>query len=419
MRVLQGTRLFQTLSNQVSNEFSLLNTRTGKHLIINAEAASIFHSLNRSSCGIKLWFLHIFPYYRSFFSEFKKEGFLVKTSKKTDVFFCPKYKKNPLSALNIELTNYCNLDCVHCYGSFGKPKKSYFITHNQVVSLFRELDELNTSEITLTGGECTINPEFEKIALSILDHGYKLWIMTNGLETKKIISFAEKAKQYHYNIKISLDGFKTTHNSIRNNLFSYDNVIYLLEYFKNTENVQVYLSSILMRDNYDEYEAFKEQIEEKYPNIIHTTDLIFPSGNAVTNLNHSFTISDLKEIAQKYSFVFRSKEARKNGHRCTGGISQATLMSDGRLKICNPACDDKFFFKNNVFETGIIRAWEDCGTNIERIRNEKNKETIDCIKCTQKNSCITVDCRVLANLYYSDTNRSSPITCFITKGCFE
>ena len=27
----------------------------------------------------------------------------------------------PLHAITIELTNACNLDCIHCYGKFGKP----------------------------------------------------------------------------------------------------------------------------------------------------------------------------------------------------------------------------------------------------------------------------------------------------------
>lgn len=71
----------------------------------------------------------------------------------------------PLHAITIELTNACNLNCIHCYGKFGQPSYKKMITLEEVVQLKAELDMLHTMEVRLSGGECFLNPDFEKIAL--------------------------------------------------------------------------------------------------------------------------------------------------------------------------------------------------------------------------------------------------------------
>lgn len=114
----------------------------------------------------------------------------------------------PLTSLVIELTNMCNLNCVHCYGQFGKPAAKKNLQFEDIVNLKRELDKLHTMEVRLSGGECLLNPEFDKIAVYLLENGFRVGIYTNGFETTKLKSFLNKTKQYHYYMAISLDGME-------------------------------------------------------------------------------------------------------------------------------------------------------------------------------------------------------------------
>lgn len=118
----------------------------------------------------------------------------------------------PLYTITIELTNGCNLNCIHCYGKFGRPSQKKRYSFEEITKLKNELDKLHTMEVRLSGGECFLNPDFEKIAKFFLENGFRISIYTNGYETDKIINFAESTKQYNYFMGISLDGTETYHN---------------------------------------------------------------------------------------------------------------------------------------------------------------------------------------------------------------
>jgi len=171
-----------------------------------------------------------------------------------------------------------------------------------------------------------------------------------------------------------------------------------------------------MKDNIDEIDKFREHIRKCYPRASHTIDLAFPLGNAG---GCAFSVEQLPYIMQKLPFLFdfyeHNSETAKVKFRCSGGVAQCTLMPDGKLKICNTACDDCFCFKNNAYKTGIKYAWQHCGVNVSSYRREMQCDTIDCKKCSSRDQCITKDCRVLAWVYCGDRHRSNPLTCYTTK----
>lgn len=85
----------------------------------------------------------------------------------------PRYNENvlkpfkgefPLHSLTIELTNTCNLNCIHCYGRFGCSSQKKMYSFEDIVKIKSELDMLHTTEVRLSGGECFMNPDFERIA---------------------------------------------------------------------------------------------------------------------------------------------------------------------------------------------------------------------------------------------------------------
>lgn len=96
----------------------------------------------------------------------------------------------PYSA-TIELTDVCNLRCIHCYR--GRPQQSYWnvVTMQQ---LLRQLQEMGTMHITITGGEPFTHPDFVKILESIGEMGFVLSLQTNA--TMDVGCLAEYAQSY-------------------------------------------------------------------------------------------------------------------------------------------------------------------------------------------------------------------------------
>ncbi len=325
--------------------------------------------------------------------------------------------KYPLTALSIELVDYCNLSCKHCYGKFSTNNKvKNAISLDRIKKLYEELGYLHTKKIALTGGEVTLHPHFVEIAIFFLEKGFDLTIFTNGYNYLVIEKLLEASSDYHYTIKVSLDGIGSTHDLIRGKEGTFSRVEKTIARILKYSNVTLYISTVIMRQNIESIEKMQQYVEEKYPSAFHTFDFIFPEGNAT--IENTFTVAEMKKIMETYPRLFvteLSVGSKKDKFRCTGGITQCTLSYDGTLKICNSACNDMFRFRNNAFQKGLAYSWKHCGANIKKFRNEKNHKTKDCNRCKNVKFCNVRDCRIMALAYSKDVNRSNPITCCTTE----
>lgn len=313
-------------------------------------------------------------------------SFLTKyPAKKQKVFLLNKFSllRHPLTSLSLELTNACNYNCRHCYGSFGQQKPTSQIKTAQIIKMLPELSQLHTIHVSLTGGECTLNDNFNEIANILLENGFDLWVLTNSSNFAKICTLVESTN-CHINVKVSLDGTENIHDYIRQSIGSYKSVIKLLDYLSSKSNVTLYISTVLMKSNYDNYRELKNMIKSKYPSAIHRTDIIVPSGNAIKK--ECFTLNEIAKIHADYPELFSYQKQNNNigCFRCSGGITQATISATGRIKICNLACNKRFSFAHNVFEKGLLYCLLNCGKNIDRYHEEYTFQTSKCLDCAKK-----------------------------------
>ena len=293
-----------------------------------------------------------------------------------------------------------------------------YLTYEKIEEMLPELNELNTLRIALTGGEPTIHPDFIKIAILFLKHGFDLTILTNGYNYDIIEKLLQSTQKYHYMIKVSLDGIYAKHDEIRGREGTFQNVVRSLKTIQKNKNVVCMISTVEMRQNESSISEIMKYIQENFPEMKHTIDFAFPDGNAVKS-KCAFSIEEIKTMIKEKkeeSVLYNINNGRPlSKYRCSGGISQCTITSKGDLKICTAANQPQFIFKYNAFQKGIAYAWCHCGKNIKRYRKEKVHQTKDCKKCKYKSKCGITDCRMLALVYNGDEKRSSPLTCAIAQ----
>ena len=137
--------------------------------------------------------------------------------------------KNKLSTVGIEITNLCNLNCIHCYQ--GEISKINHMTLKQIEHVIDKVIECKPLYIVLSGGEPFLHPNIDEI-LKLLGEKYKndiFFIATNGtVISKKHADLIEKYTNIH--IQISLDGAnakthesqhsKNTFKIVKNTIFS-------------------------------------------------------------------------------------------------------------------------------------------------------------------------------------------------------
>ena len=110
----------------------------------------------------------------------------------------------------LEVTDRCNLKCIHCYndGSQGKD-----ISHEDFEIVIKELKKVKPYYVTLSGGEpLLLGKWLFNIAEALRDICKKLLLTTNGL---LITKFPAQSFRIFDNVQISLDGPKDVHEKIR------------------------------------------------------------------------------------------------------------------------------------------------------------------------------------------------------------
>ncbi|KYK33850.1 MAG: hypothetical protein AYK19_12845 [Theionarchaea archaeon DG-70-1] len=99
----------------------------------------------------------------------------------------------PIEFAQVEVTNRCNLSCVHCANDSGDPLPDE-LTTQEIFSLIDTLSSMGVRKILLTGGEPLLNPDIFKIAEHARKSPMHVIVFTNAtLITEKHIKKFKKA----------------------------------------------------------------------------------------------------------------------------------------------------------------------------------------------------------------------------------
>lgn len=407
---LSGTRILQSRNNVKRGIYELYNNQLEE----TAEISWLGMQMLRYA-----YKHNTYRYLPDFFlKQLEDIGLLVeKTADIAPVFCKPCHSKFPLSALNIEIVNVCNFKCNHCYGSFPKIQRPEYISFHWLEKTLCDLNSLHTKSISITGGEPTLHPQFIEIVQFFLKNGFEVCVFTNGSKPDVISKLLKSTQQYHFRIKVSLDGLSDVHNAIRGNKGAFENAIKTLDNIFMNKNVSLCISTTIQRDNIANIKELDAFIADRYPSALHTKDIAFPMGNGC---KCAFRFEEIEDVRACVPELFAPPKVNSGNSdakgllRCSGGVSQCTLMSNGKLKICNAACDKRFEFRHNAFEVGLKYAWIHCGSNVQAFRKEKRWNTGACKLCNQRDNCHGNDCRVLAFVYTGSEKNNNPLTCFTT-----
>jgi radical SAM protein with 4Fe4S-binding SPASM domain len=112
-----------------------------------------------------------------------------------------------------ELTLACNLRCKHC-GSFAGSRRDDEMSLEENLRVADQLAALGCRRVTLSGGEPTLNPDWDGIGKRLADHCIKVNLISNGWHWNA--AHVERAKAAGLcGAAFSLDGFESEHDEFR------------------------------------------------------------------------------------------------------------------------------------------------------------------------------------------------------------
>ena len=174
--------------------------------------------------------------------------------------FYPKVLKDRIPVVGgIELTNRCNLNCMHCYVSNSERKgrrNQAELSTRQWMNLIDQITDAGCLFLLFTGGETLLRPDFYTIYRHACRNGLLVTVFTNGtLVTDRIL---EVFKAYPpHAIEISLYGATAgTYETVTGVAGSFEKCMHGIHRLKD-HGFRLKLKSVVLNINFHELEAIE------------------------------------------------------------------------------------------------------------------------------------------------------------------
>lgn len=299
-----------------------------------------------------------------------------------------------------ECTLRCNLNCLHCGSDCHKKaqvKDMPIEDFLKVTGQIRKHQNPNKTMIVLTGGEPLMRRDLEEFGQKITEQGFPWGMVTNGLALteKRFKSLIDSGLG---SITVSLDGFETAHNWLRNNKKSFQKAIEAIKLIVKQPNLVYDIVTCVNRKNINDLDKFKEfliDIGVKNWRIF----TIFPTGRAKTNSFLKITdeqFVDLMEFIKNcrkenkinvsYScegFLGNYENEVRDGYFfCHAGIHIGSVLVDGSISACPNI--NYSFIQGNIYQDDFMDVWNN---KFQIMRDRSWKKKGICMNCEVQKWC--------------------------------
>jgi len=300
--------------------------------------------------------------------------------------------------MGIDLTEKCNLRCIHCRVSTSKDKLNE-IPLNKVKDLIDELSRMKVIQIILSGGEPFIrNDIFEILEYCVKKGIPDLIVVTNGLLLNK--EKIDKLKKSGLKkITVSLDGLKESHEKIRGK-GTFEKTLDVIKKLVNN-NFEVKVTITLNKLNKKDITELSTILKQTGIKKINVGNLM-PCGRgkelwtkALDENEKKDLLNKSKKINKKYGKNFISfessflqepniSEAEKkiiSYLGCRGGRTYCAILANGDVVACKML---PHMIAGNIYKYKFSNIWRnDENWKIWR----ENKLSKKCSICKYGNAC--------------------------------
>lgn len=184
-------------------------------------------------------------------------------------------KVGPPRLVAWELTNACNLTCIHCRACAIKEPGPDELSTDEAKHFVDELMEYKPI-IILTGGEPLLRPDLYEIAQYATDKGFRVVLATNGtLLTPEIVKRLKEVGIQR--VSISIDGSsKETHDTFRGEQGAFEGALHGIELLKN-EGLPFQINTTITKRNLDEIPGIYDLAIKLEASALHIF-LLVPTG---------------------------------------------------------------------------------------------------------------------------------------------
>ena len=239
-----------------------------------------------------------------------------------------------LTSIYLNLNYTCNQDCIHCCNP--KDMNSYSINFEQAKKIIDEASDLGAFYIILTGGECTINNDFIKIAKYITEKQLRLFVLTNSqklYDDEKL--FNDLINLYPAQVQITLFSMNPLiHDKITRVKGSQHKTVEVIKKLR-AHKIITQIACNVIDCNFNEYKQVKEFADSIGAKFL--KDVRFINNKNNNNIDVRLKGKKLLDYYLETIDVNNPRENFCNKERftCSGGIDRLSIAPDLDIHPCN------------------------------------------------------------------------------------
>ncbi|MBQ6472564.1 MAG: radical SAM protein [Victivallales bacterium] len=299
-----------------------------------------------------------------------------------------------LFTLQLDITEACTEHCIHCYVPEFKP---VFLPFDKIKEVLDDFAEMGGLHVTLSGGECLLHPDFERIVRYIHQKDCICKILSNLTlcDDEKVALF----KELECSVQVSLYSMNPTiHDSITRIHGSHNKTKRAIEKLYQA-NVPVKISCPTMQENFDQYLDVMKYAESMH--MFAQTDCILmaKSDGDQSNLAHRLTLEQTRHVMEdmvmgciptmekffhpSHKEEMPAPEEWADDKICGAGIDSICLEADGSYCACSGF---QGFSLGNCYKQSLRDVWEN-SPRLKYLRQLRGKDFPKCIHCKNRNYC--------------------------------
>lgn len=268
------------------------------------------------------------------------------------------FEKNLISApikVFLTITEKCNLNCKHCFGSFNFGENKKIETVKKEIN---RLSELGIFQISLTGGEPFLHPNILEIFEEVKKYNITCQVSTNGtVLDESVINYLKENELFR--LSISLEGMRDYNDFIRGTGV-YDKVVSNIKRLIDND-IKFGINIVLTSQNIDDFEEYINELYKIGVESISVSNLK-PTGRILKHKNLLLdpnkdkikinrvldTVKDFARKTNKPQYIFGNTISNKGGvitqasnigelidiNRCGAGIQTVTVKNNGIIIPC-------------------------------------------------------------------------------------
>jgi radical SAM protein with 4Fe4S-binding SPASM domain len=295
-----------------------------------------------------------------------------------------------LKIMQLQLTNRCNLACVHCYAKSGTPFPDELPT-NKLFALIDEFVSLGGCRLFLTGGEALLHPELETIVAYAKSRHLFVSLSTNGFAITKE-KVAKLVKLGIGAVNVSIDGSNAaTHDTFRGQPGAFAKAYETLRLFSES-GVVCGSQTTIFKGNLTESESIYDAMRKLRVRSSFFVRMM-PQGRGKMN---NLLIPTMEEYRLAREKEYRNRRlrygmniyprAKSNSSRCSAAVSQLYVRADGKCYPC-PSLELEKLCLGDYKHATLAEIWEDNPKELSELRQFKPETMAGCVGCIHQSVC--------------------------------